>query len=551
VLPPQHQQRPQQQHQEIRAAHEMAGSSAGGGNADANAANPPAPHHPGFGPLDTTDPMLTTDAVVPYSQVLCDGDFHALYLLGERLGQGSYGTVHRCERRADGALFAVKVLALAGFRGEHRLPEIEDEVQLWRRVQDAHDSAVAEALAEAEAAGQVAASPAPSPPSPIVRLVSAHRDLTAAYLVQELCEGGDLQGVLDAQAAETIERAGLEARAAAGDEAAAQALAEAEASSSSSSARPGGFPGALPEPLAAAAMASALRFIAACHDAGVVFGDVKPSNFLLTLAEEEEEGEEQQGEGEAAAATTATATAPTTKPERRKRLLLRLRGADFGTALALPVDGVCSIHQGGCACADLAAFSLSTGGANNSRAPSRAGARSTSPAANEAVVAAAFAANGSGNSAGSPPAAPVYARECVPRRGLSGTPVYMAPELVRERRAGPAADVWAAGAMAYLLLTGRFPFWPDVDIADLARLPPARVLAEVAAAPLALEHPRATAHLSPEARGFLARLLERDPSRRVTARAALSHPFLAAAAREAAAPGGAAAAAQQAVVASR
>jgi len=366
-------------------------------------------------------------------------------------------------------------------------------------------------------------------PCPVVRLVSAHRDLTAAYLVQELCEGGDLQGVLDLQAAKTVELAGLEARAAAGDATAAAVLAaavEGSEASGGSSPRPGGFPGALPEEMAAAAMAAALRFIAACHDAGVVFGDVKPSNFLLREADQEEAEEAAMEEAAAtAAATAATTTTPLARRRRRSAArLLRLQGVDFGTALALPVNGVCSIHHSGsgCACADVAAgdfalLGLSGGGG---------GSRGSSPA--PAVVAAALAGNHNNvGPSSSPPASPSpYARECTPRRGLSGTPVYMAPELVRDRRAGPASDVWAAGAMAYQLLTGRFVFWPELAVEDLARLPPGRVLAEVAAAPLALDHPRTTAHLSPEARGFLSRLLERDPARRISARQALAHPFL-------------------------
>ena len=41
--------------------------------------------------------------------------------------------------------------------------------------------------------------------------------------------------------------------------------------------------------------------------------------------------------------------------------------------------------------------------------------------------------------------------------GLEGTPWFMAPEVLSSK-VGPEADVWAAGVMAYQLLTGRFPF---------------------------------------------------------------------------------------------
>ena len=41
---------------------------------------------------------------------------------------------------------------------------------------------------------------------------------------------------------------------------------------------------------------------------------------------------------------------------------------------------------------------------------------------------------------------------------LLGTPLYMSPEAIRAAKVGPAADVYALGAVAYFLLTGRPPF---------------------------------------------------------------------------------------------
>ena len=44
--------------------------------------------------------------------------------------------------------------------------------------------------------------------------------------------------------------------------------------------------------------------------------------------------------------------------------------------------------------------------------------------------------------------------------GLTGSPMYMSPEVVREEVAGPQSDIYSLGVVMYKLLTGEVPFTP-------------------------------------------------------------------------------------------
>jgi serine/threonine protein kinase len=112
---------------------------------------------------------------------------------------------------------------------------------------------------------------------------------------------------------------------------------------------------------------------------------------------------------------------------------------------------------------------------------------------------------------------------CSVLQGLSGTPVYMAPEIIVDRCYQLPIDVWAAGVMLYQLLTGRFPFW-DTDLRGLNRINPRKILEDVKVGHVLLDVD-ACASLSDDVKDLIRGMLQRDASQRLTAEQALQHPW--------------------------
>lgn len=104
-----------------------------------------------------------------------------------------------------------------------------------------------------------------------------------------------------------------------------------------------------------------------------------------------------------------------------------------------------------------------------------------------------------------------------PMSGLVGTPYYVAPEVVAWREYGEKVDVWSAGVVLYMMLSGAVPFYgataPEIFEAVLRgnlRFPP-----------------RAFAGVSPEAKDLMRRMLCKDVSRRFSTEQVLRHPWIA------------------------
>lgn len=102
-------------------------------------------------------------------------------------------------------------------------------------------------------------------------------------------------------------------------------------------------------------------------------------------------------------------------------------------------------------------------------------------------------------------------------KGIGGTPLWMAPEVVRNERLDFSADIWSLGCTVIEMATGG-PAW-RVDTSN-----PMAMMLRIATGD---EVPEFPGHFSPEGRDFLAKCLERDPQKRWTSEELLGHPFVA------------------------
>lgn len=93
---------------------------------------------------------------------------------------------------------------------------------------------------------------------------------------------------------------------------------------------------------------------------------------------------------------------------------------------------------------------------------------------------------------------------------IVGSAYYVAPEVLH-RSYGTEADMWSIGVIAYILLCGSRPFW--------ARTESGIFRAVLKADPSFDEAPWPS--LSPEAKDFVKRLLNKDARKRMTAAQAL------------------------------
>ncbi|KAJ3159194.1 hypothetical protein HK101_001117, partial [Irineochytrium annulatum] len=93
-----------------------------------------------------------------------------------------------------------------------------------------------------------------------------------------------------------------------------------------------------------------------------------------------------------------------------------------------------------------------------------------------------------------------------------GSPHYASPEIIKGiRYDGPSADTWSCGVILYALLTGNLPF----DDENIRRL-----LSKVKSGMYFIPD-----HICPGARDLIKRMLVVDPTKRITLREVMAHPW--------------------------
>ncbi|KAF3788631.1 Calcium-dependent protein kinase 1 [Nymphaea thermarum] len=96
-----------------------------------------------------------------------------------------------------------------------------------------------------------------------------------------------------------------------------------------------------------------------------------------------------------------------------------------------------------------------------------------------------------------------------------GSPYYVAPEVLRKHY-GPEADVWSAGVIIYILLSGVPPFWAETEQG---------IFDQVLHGDLDFSMDPWPA-ISDEAKDLLKKMLTRNPKKRPSAHEVLCHPWV-------------------------
>ncbi|CAK9139652.1 unnamed protein product [Ilex paraguariensis] len=109
----------------------------------------------------------------------------------------------------------------------------------------------------------------------------------------------------------------------------------------------------------------------------------------------------------------------------------------------------------------------------------------------------------------------VFIEEGKVYQDIVGTPYYVAPEVLR-RRYGKEIDIWSAGVMLYILLSGVPPFWAETEKGIFKAILEGDIDFESQPWP----------SISCGAKDLVRKMLTQDPKRRITSAQILEHPWI-------------------------
>ncbi|KAG8186256.1 hypothetical protein JTE90_004232 [Oedothorax gibbosus] len=111
------------------------------------------------------------------------------------------------------------------------------------------------------------------------------------------------------------------------------------------------------------------------------------------------------------------------------------------------------------------------------------------------------------------------ARKYDPKKKLQvlfGTPEFVAPEVVNFDKVSYTTDMWSVGVICYVLLSGLSPFMGDNDMETMANVTKAEYDF----------NDESFDNISDVAKDFIAKLLIKDSTQRMTSHQSLRHPWL-------------------------
>ena len=113
-----------------------------------------------------------------------------------------------------------------------------------------------------------------------------------------------------------------------------------------------------------------------------------------------------------------------------------------------------------------------------------------------------------------------YCKEGSKLTEISGTPYYIAPEVIRQNYSLPA-DVWSCGVVLYVLLTGKTPFHKEDDRKHSYKIVFRRILEDT------INFTKDPwPNISENAKDLCKKLLTKNPAKRISAKEALEHPWI-------------------------